>query len=403
MRLAAFIRLTLAIVLLGAPTFAGAARAQDPFEQDALLELRLFMNSGDLAQLRERYTENTYYPADIEFRGERVRNVGVRSRGNGSRSATKLGLRVDMNRFTTGQTFLGVKALVLDNLWQDASLVRERLAMATYARAGLPAPREVFVRLYINNEYEGAYALAEEVNTQFLTAATGRTDDVLFEYKWVAPWRGEDLGAAPETYVPLFEARTHEKEPVDTLYGPMRDLFSTAASLPADQWRPYVEARLDLAQMLTYLAVETIVADEDGLLGGEGMNNFYLHRPIDGLQHRFVPWDKDKAFGDVAGSIWLRTDENAIVRRALAFPDLRAHYLDELARVGALVSEEGWWSARLESLLSTIDPAARDDVRRPHAEEERQAAIGALRTFVAERAARVMDEVTRAKASLALP
>lgn len=396
------LRIVIAL-LLALPLFVPTAAAQDPFAEDALLDLRIVMNSADLAQLRAHYTENTYYPADIEFRGERVRNVGLRSRGNGSRSATKLGLRVDMNRYTTGQTFLGVKALVLDNLWQDASLVRERLAMATYAHAGLPAPREVFVRLYINNEYEGAYALAEEIGAQFLTSVTGRTGDVLFEYKWVAPWRGEDLGPDVEAYVPVFEARTHESEAVETLYAPLRDLFSTGATLTPEIWRSYADARLDLRQMLSYLAVETFLADEDGLLGGEGMNNFYLHRPADGLQHQLLPWDKDKAFGDVASSIWLRAEENALVRRALAFPDLRAHYLDELQRLAALTSEEGWWSARLEALVSTVEPAVRDDVRRPHSEEERQAALVGLRTFVAERATRVLDEVMRSRAALAVP
>ena len=394
-------RLLLTLVVLLLPALAGPAAAQDPFEQDQLLDLRLQMNSADLAQLREHYTENTYYPADIEFRGERVRNVGIRSRGLGSRSATKLGLRVDMNRYTTGQTFLGVKALVLDNLWQDASLVRERLAMAVFARAGLPAPREVFVRLYINNEYEGAYALAEEIGPQFLTAATGRADDVLFEYKWVAAWRGEDLGPAVDTYVPLLEARSHEKDPVDALYGPVRDIFSTAAGLPEEAWRTYVEARLDLPQLLTYLAVETFLADDDGLLGSEGMNNFYLHRPADGLQHRLLPWDKDRAFGDPTASIWLRADENQLVRRALAFPDLRAHYLDELQRISALASDDGWLSGRLDALLATIDPAARDDVRRPHSEEERQAAIAAVRAFATERPARVLADVTQSRAALA--
>jgi hypothetical protein len=110
-----------------------------------------------------------------------------------------------------------------------------------------------------------------------------------------------------------------------------------------------------------------------------------------------VPWDKDQAFTDLGASIWLRADENVLVRRALAMPDLRAHYLDELERCAALATEGGWMAAELERMLATIEPAARDDVRRPHREEERQAAIAALRTFVAERATRVLDEVSRSR------
>jgi spore coat protein H len=386
---------TLCAVL--APGGSALAQAPDPFAEDGIHDLKLFIHSSDLVELREHYAENTYYPADIDYRGVRLRNVGVRSRGSGSRSATKLGLRIDPNRYRSGQSFLGMNALVLDNLWQDASLVRERLAMAMYARAGVSAPREVFVRLFINDVYEGAYALVEEVDEQFIEASTSRGGDVLFEYKWVAAFRGEDLGRDPAAYLPLFEARTHEDAPVDTLYGPIRDIFAASSMLEGDVWRRFVEERLDLRQMLTYLAVETFVSDSDGLLGGEGMNNFYLHRPADGLQHRMVPWDKDQAFTDLGASIWLRADENVLVRRALAVPDLRAHYLDELERCAALASEDGWLAAQLERLLATIDPAARDDLRRPHLEDERQAAIAALQTFVAERATRVIDEVTRSR------
>jgi hypothetical protein len=202
------IPLSFLVSLAALAVLSGAARADaqasdDLFAEAGVQDLQLLVNSSDLALLRQDYTTNTYYPADVEYRGVRVRNVGIRSRGLGSRSATKLGLRVDMNRFSSGQRFFGETAVVLDNLWQDATLVRERLAMAMFERAGIAAPREVFVRLFVNGTYEGLYALTEEVNTQFLER-TGAAGDVLFEFKWVTEYRAEDLGADPAAYVPLF-------------------------------------------------------------------------------------------------------------------------------------------------------------------------------------------------------
>ena len=114
----------------------------------------------------------------------RVRNVGVRSRGYGSRSATKLGLKIEFDKYTTGQRFLGMKSLVLDNLWQDRALIREFMAMAVYRRMGEAAPRESFARLYINNVYQGLYAIVEDVTEAFVTRTIGDTGGYLYEYKF---------------------------------------------------------------------------------------------------------------------------------------------------------------------------------------------------------------------------
>ena len=50
------------------------------------------MNEADWDKLKAAFQENTYYPADVTWNGQTVRNVGIRSRGLGSRSATKPGL-----------------------------------------------------------------------------------------------------------------------------------------------------------------------------------------------------------------------------------------------------------------------------------------------------------------------
>ena len=118
----------------------------DLFNPDVVQEIRLSINSRDLRELHEQYQENTYYTADLLWQGQRVRNVGVHSRGTGSRNPIKLGLRVDFDRYTTGQTFLGLRSLILDNNWQDPSLLAERAAMAFFERLGQPATTGSIVR-----------------------------------------------------------------------------------------------------------------------------------------------------------------------------------------------------------------------------------------------------------------
>ena len=389
----------LAIALFLLTGFATPGRAQiDVFEQDGVRDVHLSINSRDLAQLRAAASENTYYPADFEYRGIKVRNVGIRSRGLGSRNSTKLGLRVDFNRYATDHRFEGHKALVLDNLWQDASLVREKIAMALYERLGVPVPREVFVRVFINGTYEGLYTITEELDSQFLTRI-GNDDGVLFEYKYVGEWHGEDLGTDSEVYVPLFEARTHEKQAQQTLYAPLRDLFTASSDASGGAWREKVEALVDLHQLLAYLAVETFTSDNDGLLGAWGMNNFYLHRGADGTQHHIVPWDKDQSFGDVEAGIFLRAEENVLIRQALSFPDLRAFYLDKLQQCAEIAAADGWLAAQVDASAALVDAAAVQDVRKQFDESARAETLAALRAFAVDRPSRVLSQVVSARAT----
>jgi spore coat protein H len=195
-----------------------AQSAAELFDTNTIQEIRLSVNSRDLRALRETFQTNTYYPADLTWKNIRVRNVGIRSRGFGSRNPTKLGLRVDMARYTTGQKLVGLSTIILDNLWQDDSMIREKLAFTFFERLGQPAPRESYCRLFINNEYQGLYTITEEIDGAFAQRVTGETDGTVFEFHAdnARPFRAEDLGAI-ENYKPFFEPRTHELDADTTL------------------------------------------------------------------------------------------------------------------------------------------------------------------------------------------
>src|SRR5690349_17593936 len=149
---------------LGVPA-AALAQTQDEFFDDASLqEVRLVVSARDWQALRENADENTYYRADLRWRNITVRNVGIRSRGSGTRNGVKPGLKVDVNRYISNQQFLGLKGFVLDNNYSDSTAIRESVTMKMFARMGVAAPREAHTRLFINNEYAGAYTIIESVD-----------------------------------------------------------------------------------------------------------------------------------------------------------------------------------------------------------------------------------------------
>jgi spore coat protein CotH len=374
-----------------------AQTAAELFDAQTVQEIRLFINSRDLRTLRERFQENTYYTADLVWRGIRVRNAGVRSRGVASRSGTKPALRVDFDRYTTGQRFVGLRSIILKNLWQDGSMMHERLAMQLFARLGQAAPRESYCRLFINNEYQGLYAIVESIDNSFLGRTLGEDSGYLFSYQHLRPFRGEFLGDDVELYKPLFEAQNHEREADSILYGPIRDLFREVNQPEDAVWRERVEQTLDLAQFVTQAAIETFLAEEDGLLGVNGMNNFYLYRFSGTNRHRFIPWDKDSAFLLAEFSILTRVDENVILQKAMGFADLRELYLQVLESAARSAADETWLENEITAVTDLISSAVESDTHKPFSTEAFFESVEILKDFARRRPSIVLGQVAAAR------
>ena len=371
--------------------------AEDLFDAQVVHEVWLYMNSRDLQQLHEQYQDNTYYAADLKWKDLRVRNIGVRSRGVASRNGVKPGLRLDFNFYSTGQRFLGLSSLVLDNLWTDPSMIRERVAMAMFGRMGQPASRLSYVRLYINNGYEGLYAVVEPVDSSYVARTIGERGGYLFEYRWLRPYFGEYLGEDLASYKELFEAEKHRLDPDTILYSPIHELFREVNQPAGPLWRKSVDGYLDLEQLVTYVAIETFLSERDGFAGHAGMANFFIYRPANSTRHRLLTWDRDSAFERFDFPIFERLDMYVLVRRALAFPDLRALYLDVLERCARSAAEEAWLQSEVDRAAAVITTVAHTDERKHFTNEEFDAAIEHLREFARLRSPFVLQEVLRAR------
>jgi len=322
------------------PAPAVAADPADPFFDGSVLhELYLTVNSRDWSSLKEHFLENTYYPADFKWNSTVVRNIGIRSRGTGSRSGVKPGLRVDFDRYTTDQKFLGLKSVILRNNTQDPSGMRERLSMELFKRMGLPAEREAHARLYINNTYVGLFTIVESLDKTFLTKNFSENDGHLYEYSFdnaaTSVFNFGYPGSDPGLYVPVpFKAETLESDPQGEVF---ERLFWTANIAGDAVWRTSIEEFLDMKKFIRHLAIENFLAEEDGLTGDYGPNNFYFYRFLNTTKFTFLPWDKSNTFWETPSYSILRnvvdgteSKRNRLVVRALNDPELRELWLNTL-------------------------------------------------------------------------
>jgi spore coat protein CotH len=409
--------LLLLLVLFDRPAFGQTA--DELFDSNALQRIDLTINSRDWEKLKANFQENTYYPLTVSWRGQTIRNAWVRSRGNGSRSGTKPGLRLDFNRNASGpQEYLGMKSLILDNFTQDSSGMHEILTTGLFARMGLPTMREAFTQLYVNNKYAGLYVVIEPIDKSFLGRVFGADEDghvendgFLYEYKWRYPYLMTDLGSELEPYQELFEAKTHEHDSIAKLYQPLRFMVREVNDSRDDMFEANMTKYLDLPLFMRHVATQNAVAEWDGLLGYAGLNNFYLYQFEKKDRYQFLLWDADNTFH--ATDYWILSghDDNVLMRRAMKFSSLRStyfntllaavHSLEEFSEDEAAADQElgiaprGWLEREIDRLYALIRSSMRSDTFKPFSNDEFEDSVAFLRQFARERGPYVRCEVTK--------
>jgi spore coat protein CotH len=404
--------------LLMAAGLIVATRAQEPppspsaplFDSEVVNRFDLQMHSADWEKLKENFQENDYYPAAVVFKGQTAPNSGVRSRGFGSRSPTKPGLRVDFDRYNTDQTFLGLKSLVLDNLTQDHSGVHETVTMKLFTRLGVLAPREAHVRLYMNNQYVGLYAVVESIDKTFLARVFGsigddvQNDGYLYEFNYIDPWTFTYLGFDLAPYKARFDPKTHENKSDAELFGPIENLVRLVNEQPPSQFMSVLNDHLDLAAFMRYMAAQNFVAQNDGFLGYAGMNNFYFYRLENSNKHVFIAWDEDNAFLGPEFPIRMRHDENVLMNKAMQVPELRAQY-DAVLNEAITLSEEltgpddlPWLEFEVRRQLDLINSAMQSDPSKPYTNEQHDAARNAMIVFSRDRMGNVQSQLSSSSA-----
>ena len=418
------------VLLNAARTAAQSPPAPEPppdptagfFNDDVIQEVRLTLNSKDWTALKTNFQSNTYYPCQFTWQSVTLKNIGIRSRGNGSRSGTKPGLRVDFDHYAPGQRFQTVlKSVVLRNNTQDASMMHERLAMKLLALMGFPAPREAFAKLYVNNTYAGLYTIVESIDKPFLTRNLGQNDGFLYEYDYDfndEPYHFEYRGSDPALYSPKpFKPSTHEKDPDAKPIEAMIKIINEASD---NDFVRRMSDYLDLKSFMTYVGVENFLGETDGMLGDWAINNFYMYRVEHSTRSLLIPWDRSQSFtGGPGFSIWHNIfdipaqSRNRLMDRAVKFTDLLDVYLDTLLKAAELASKPveteadaapshtsaadpqnpGWLETEILREYEQIRAIARADSFKPYTNDEFEQAFEDLLKFARERSGFVKDEV----------
>ena len=279
----------------GGASTTGGGSAPDPppdaalfFEGDTIPEIRITLSPSAINGLNA--DPKTYVPGDVEVHLKEydvaLGSVGIRLKGtNGSlRSLSeKAAFLLNFDKFTKKQRLFGLEKLALNNMVQDASMMRERLSYRLFREGGVPAPRAAYATVWVNAELYGLYATVEATdNSEYLKAWFGDDEGSLYEGAYGSDLQDDAVGTfdqdngADVGFADLQELT----DALDTMNDP--------STFVAD-----VSKVIDLDEYLAFAATEIFTGHGDGYTTKK--NNFYLYRGPDG-RWSFMPWGTDQTF-----------------------------------------------------------------------------------------------------------
>jgi spore coat protein H len=374
----------------GAPAGSGSM-----FTPSILHEVRVAMAATDWEALKENFRDNQYYAANVVIDGELVEQVGVRSRGEGSRSPVKPSLKIDFNKYVKGQRFQNQKSVAVKNLTQDASMLRDYLEMAVFEGMGVAAPAYSFARLSVNGEYIGVYNLVEAIEEPFIAARLGDSGGHILNYEYglgtdAVMWYFTDRGESPGDYTPVPFKIENDEDTFDA--APLVDFVLTANYEPDETVVAAVSKYIDPDRLLTYVATENALAERDGFVSSAGMNNFYLYQLAGSPRFVIIPWDKNGGLYDAAWPVDFNLDANVLVRRLVADPAKMKVYRDAVRRAASSFVNTRYLGPKIDQAYALIREAVLLDPNKPFDNGTFEDAVHGLPALLAAREADVLAQ-----------
>jgi CotH kinase protein len=379
----------LGLLVATAPAVAAedpAATMYSPGTVDAI-DLNLSQAAIDSLEAEpDEYVEGTFSlaPTDGTPGGEEAPltptplTVGVRLKGNVQGSfrdlTQKAAFKIKFNEFVSGQKFLGLKKMTLNNMVEDPSMIHETLTYTAFRDSGVPAPRTGYAYVRVNGDDYGLYLNIETLDEVALKKMFGAFDD-----KTQHLYEGENGADVKPGGATDFEIDEGDDEDL----GDLEALIAAVDSTSSD-WAGAVAPFADLREMTRMWALDKYVGRWDGYAGEKrGLNqpnNYYLYSdPLGRFQ--MLPWGSDETWEEhlpFDGAAGLMFD------RCLTDGSCAATYWESLGAVRTAVAGAGLDSLAVAT-ADRLQPWQAIDPRKEESVGQIAAAVAAARAFLAAR------------------
>lgn len=255
------------------------------------IEIQFLQTNWDYQMDTAMIGSETYLMADwVKINGEQLDSVGVKYKGNSSYDSTRIKnpLNIALDEFVD-QKYQGFTNIKLSNGYSDPSFIREVMAYNILSNY-MHCPRANFAQVYINGNYIGLYASAENINKKWCAdhfyssggsffkcnplSNPGPTTKSNFKY----------LGTDSSLYESLYEIKS------DYGWYDLITLCQTASNNPSA-----IESVIDMDRLIWMLAFNQVMVNLDSYSGVFAQNH-YTYKDETGHFNPII-WDLNMCFG----------------------------------------------------------------------------------------------------------
>ncbi|MDA3847262.1 MAG: CotH kinase family protein, partial [Vallitaleaceae bacterium] len=258
------------------------------------------------------------------------------------------------------QSFYGISKLNLNNIFGDASYMREYMAYEALESLDSVASRTTYAQLYINDEYFGLYLSVEDVNDDYLYDNYGSNNGELYKPEMAGGSDLDYIDDDPDSYNGI--------TPDDGSSSDNEDIINLMKVIESGE---NLEDVFNVDGFLKYLAVSTFTVNMDSYQGGM-FHNYYLYN--DDGYFEWIPWDLNMAFNGFPAM----TDEEAVnllidepvlgalseyplIETILANEDYMLTYHGYLEELMANYFDEDNFTSKVEWIFELIDTYVEED------------------------------------------
>lgn len=290
--------------------------------------------------LQNAINKPTVLTNSVTIGGETVKYAGIKTKGNLTLSSTwqsnsdRFSFTVNFGKYikkksgySANQNFYGLSKVSFNNIYGDATLMKEYLSYELMNKMGVETPCYSLVNLYVNNELWGVYMMVESVDSaltnrtlgeesDFLVKPESSGGDLIYDSSLDKYWNEEtstfdfsDLTASypSDASNPLYKYNglwendedtfNDVKDSLPTVFKWMKTLneLSNSKDTNTEEYKAKLESIMDVDEIIRYFATNTYLVNLDSYQS-EKMQNYALYINDNGLA-RVLPWDYNYSFG----------------------------------------------------------------------------------------------------------
>ncbi|MDO4864469.1 MAG: carbohydrate-binding domain-containing protein [Ruminococcus sp.] len=264
----------------------------DLFNQNSVHRIEVEMDNWD--EFLRHSQDEEYYPCNVIIDGERLENVGIRTKGHSSNmfvyqaGKDKYSFRFKLDKYDKYQNYKGLTELCVNNFYSDPSCMRDVLCYNAMYDLDAYAPNVGYTDMYLNGKLYSFYLLCEQPGTT-VGERLATADDAVF-YKAADVGNSYDCTFRPSMALNNFEVKFGTDDELKHI----QEVKDAINKVSADNYK-FIEDIIDVPSFLKGFAVNAVMANYDSYNGQMAHNYYVMYN--EGKMY-YVGWDYNLSIGN---------------------------------------------------------------------------------------------------------